>query len=75
MERVTFQHDPVEEASDHQGESSQSKGKGIDPQNWGGIPLDDAEVDPRVQRDMLAEYNARCCLNTQPSTHDPVLKT
>ncbi|KAG1788018.1 uncharacterized protein HD556DRAFT_1245814, partial [Suillus plorans] len=33
-----------------------SKGKGIDPQNWGSADLEESEVDPEAQREALATW-------------------
>ncbi|KAG6894237.1 hypothetical protein C0992_006958 [Termitomyces sp. T32_za158] len=35
------------------------KGKGIDPRNWGDIPMEESEYDPLIQREILTECNAR----------------
>ncbi|KAG6871587.1 hypothetical protein C0995_002806 [Termitomyces sp. Mi166 len=54
--------DPFTEArsclTDMERETSLGKGKGVDPRNWGGISLDDPEMDPQIQQDMLTEFNA-----------------
>ncbi|KAG6853165.1 hypothetical protein H0H87_008789, partial [Tephrocybe sp. NHM501043] len=44
---------------DEPGEPSQAKGKGVDPRNWGNIHLDNLEIDPQLQQEMLAEFYAR----------------
>ncbi|KAG6838069.1 hypothetical protein H0H87_004059, partial [Tephrocybe sp. NHM501043] len=37
---------------DELGEPSQAKGKGVDPQNWGNIHLDNLEIDPQLQQEI-----------------------
>ncbi|KAG6893523.1 hypothetical protein C0992_009662, partial [Termitomyces sp. T32_za158] len=51
MENLQFQ------ADEQSGEPSQSKGKGVDPRNWGDIEFDEAEIEPQVQGEMIEEYN------------------
>ncbi|KAG6855155.1 hypothetical protein H0H87_007565 [Tephrocybe sp. NHM501043] len=43
---------------DELGEPSQAKGKGVDPRNWGNIHLDNLEIDPQLQQEMLTEFYA-----------------
>ncbi|KAG6858907.1 hypothetical protein C0993_004893, partial [Termitomyces sp. T159_Od127] len=51
MEKVHFIHD------NQQKEPSQSKGKSVDPGNWGDIQFDEAEIDPQIQQDLIEDYN------------------
>ncbi|KNZ79595.1 hypothetical protein J132_09094 [Termitomyces sp. J132] len=66
MERVAFSNNDT-----NAGETSQSKGKTIDPRNWGGINLDEPEMDPEFQQDLLTEFNSRRNLETPPPTQSP----
>ncbi|KAJ3717085.1 hypothetical protein C8R42DRAFT_644984 [Lentinula raphanica] len=43
----------VEDDDITHGESSRSKGKGVDPRNWGAVNLTDVETDENVQRQIL----------------------
>jgi hypothetical protein len=39
--------------------TSNAKGKGPDPQDWGNVHVDPKELDPEKQREMLEHYNLR----------------
>ncbi|KAG6807663.1 hypothetical protein H0H87_001138, partial [Tephrocybe sp. NHM501043] len=52
-------------------EPSQAKGKGMDPQNWGNIYLDNQETDLQPQQEMLAEFNTCCNLDKHQTSTDP----
>ncbi|KAG6914324.1 hypothetical protein DXG01_001086 [Tephrocybe rancida] len=54
-------------------ESSQDKGKGADPRNWGALQLNrsDTELGPQVQWDMLAEFNSHRNLKAYQLTDAP----
>lgn len=71
MERVTFLDNPDNTANCYGGESSQTKGKAIDPRNWGEVQLDEAEMDPQIQGEILTEYNTRLEVENHPSTPEP----
>ncbi|KAG2152977.1 uncharacterized protein EDB93DRAFT_1102748 [Suillus bovinus] len=47
-------HDDEHTSSSH--EEGPSKGKGVDPRNWGNVDLDEPELDPEAQRDALATW-------------------
>lgn len=51
-------------------ERPQEKRKGIDPRNWGGIDLDESEIDTQIQREILAKHNARCKHKPQPNPNN-----
>ncbi|CAA7262757.1 unnamed protein product [Cyclocybe aegerita] len=48
-----------EESEEEEFEHGPSKGKGIDPQNWGNLGIPDREVDPEVQEALLNEARER----------------
>ncbi|KAG6886693.1 hypothetical protein C0995_005789 [Termitomyces sp. Mi166 len=68
MAKVSFPSNPTNTSGTYPGKSSLGKGKDVDPRNWGGISLDNPEMDPQIQQDMLMEFNARCDIDPQPST-------
>ncbi|KAG6884347.1 hypothetical protein C0992_006486, partial [Termitomyces sp. T32_za158] len=49
----------------------QNKDKGIDPRNWGALNLDEAEYDPQIQREILAEYNLLGNIEPEPLLRSP----
>ncbi|KAG6887058.1 hypothetical protein C0995_001979 [Termitomyces sp. Mi166 len=71
MAKVSFPSNPTNTSGTYPGETSLGKGKGVDPRNWGGISLDNPEMDPQIQQDMLMEFNAQRDINPQPSTCNP----
>ncbi|KAG5337973.1 hypothetical protein C0989_008495 [Termitomyces sp. Mn162] len=52
--------------SDQPGESSLHKGKVADPGNWGDVQLDEAEIDPETQQEILTVFNSRRDLQNDP---------
>ncbi|CAA7263787.1 unnamed protein product [Cyclocybe aegerita] len=56
----TPERDPgYEEPEEEDFEPGPSKGKGIDPRNWGNLGIPDKEVDPDVQEALLNEARER----------------
>ncbi|KAG6839720.1 hypothetical protein C0991_012298, partial [Blastosporella zonata] len=47
--------------------TSMAKGKTINPSNWGNVQLDEPELDPEIQWEMLAEFNTCRHLDPQPT--------
>ena len=50
-------------------EPSTSKGKNVDPRNWGDVDLDDDKVDPETQQTLLEEAAANNCNNEFDDVH------
>lgn len=48
----------------------QDKGKGTDPRNWGGVILDEVEMNPNIQRDILAGILPTRGREPQPSNQE-----
>ena len=46
-----------------------SKGKNVDPCNWGDVDLDDKEIDPEMQQALLEEAAANNCNNEFDEVH------
>ncbi|PPR02115.1 hypothetical protein CVT26_008845, partial [Gymnopilus dilepis] len=64
-EKISRRNEKVKKATHHHRDSSvssrgegqsQSKGKGVDPRNWGSLQLDDAEADIELQAAALKSY-------------------
>ncbi|KAG6875801.1 hypothetical protein C0993_007390, partial [Termitomyces sp. T159_Od127] len=66
MEKILPNH-----MSEYDGpDRSQGKGKGADPRNWGDIELDETEVNPQLQHDLLEEFNKIRDRELQPQTRE-----
>ncbi|KAG6891119.1 hypothetical protein C0995_014209 [Termitomyces sp. Mi166 len=68
MEKV---YSSTNQSTDDYPGTSNGKGKGIDPWNWGGIALEGPEMDALIQHDMLEEFNALHDLGNQLQTQNP----
>ncbi|KAG6899355.1 hypothetical protein C0993_010996 [Termitomyces sp. T159_Od127] len=53
------QRTQIDRHMEKQKEPSQSKGKSVDPGNWGDIQFDEAEIDQQIQQDLIKDYHLR----------------